>query len=88
MRLGGETMAETIDEMMTTDLRTVRDGATIEEAARVMRDADIGDVIVLDEDGRVSGIVTDRDLVVRRSRSRGGPGWEHPEWSGCVDCTR
>jgi CBS domain-containing protein len=65
MRLGGETMAETIDEMMTTDLRTVRDGATIEEAARVMRDADIGDVIVLDEDGRVSGIVTDRDLVVR-----------------------
>jgi CBS domain-containing protein len=65
MRLGGETMAETIDEMMTTDPRTVRDGATIEEAARVMRDADIGDVIVLDEDGRVSGIVTDRDLVVR-----------------------
>jgi CBS domain-containing protein len=65
MRLGGETMAETIDELMTTDTRTVRDGATIEEAARVMRDADIGDVIVLDEDGRVSGIVTDRDLVVR-----------------------
>ena len=65
MRLGGETMAETIDEMMTTDPRTVRDGATIEEVARVMRDADIGDVIVLDEDGRVSGIVTDRDLVVR-----------------------
>jgi CBS domain-containing protein len=65
MRLGGKTMAETIDEMMTTDPRTVRDGTTIEEAARVMRDADIGDVIVLDEDGRVSGIITDRDLVVR-----------------------
>ena len=58
-------MAPTINEMMTTDLQTVRDEATIEEAARLMRDADIGDVIVLTDDGHVSGIVTDRDLVVR-----------------------
>ena len=58
-------MAETIDEMMTIDPRTVQDQATIEDAARVMRDADIGDVIVLNEDGLVAGIVTDRDLVVR-----------------------
>jgi CBS domain-containing protein len=58
-------MVETIDEMMTTDLRTVPEQATIEDAARIMRDADIGDVIVLNDDGRVTGIVTDRDLVVR-----------------------
>jgi len=58
-------MPQTIDEMMTTDPRTVRGQATIEDAARIMRDADIGDVIVLDESGRVAGIVTDRDLVVR-----------------------
>ena len=35
------------------------------EAARIMRDADIGDVIVVRSDGSVCGIVTDRDLVVR-----------------------
>ena len=58
-------MTRTIDEMMTTDPMTVSSQATIGDAARIMRDADIGDVIVLDESGKVSGIVTDRDLVVR-----------------------
>lgn len=65
MKDKGETMPQTIDEMMTTDPRTVRGQATIEDAARIMRDADIGDVIVLDDSGRVAGIITDRDLVVR-----------------------
>ena len=58
-------MPETINEVMTANPWTVTDQATIEEAARVMRDADIGDVIVLDPDGEVQGIVTDRDVVVR-----------------------
>lgn len=30
-----------------------------------MRDHDIGDVIVLDQNDRICGIVTDRDIVVR-----------------------
>jgi CBS domain-containing protein len=30
-----------------------------------MRDRDIGDVLVTDDDGRLAGIVTDRDIVVR-----------------------
>jgi CBS domain-containing protein len=38
--------------------------STVAEAARKMRDADIGDVIVLD-DGQLRGIVTDRDIVIR-----------------------
>lgn len=49
---------------MTRDPRTVNAGDTIVDAARVMRDSDIGDVVVMDE-GQVSGIVTDRDIVVR-----------------------
>jgi CBS domain-containing protein len=36
----------------------------IVDAARKMRDADIGDVVVVDG-GRVRGILTDRDIVVR-----------------------
>ena len=49
---------------MTRDPRTVNADDPVVEAARVMRDSDIGDVIVM-EDGQVGGIVTDRDIVVR-----------------------
>jgi len=49
---------------MTIDPRTVNLEDTVLEAARVMRDRDIGDVIVID-DGQVTGILTDRDIVVR-----------------------
>ena len=49
---------------MTRDPRTVNADDTIVDAARIMRDSDIGDVVVMDG-GQVSGIVTDRDIVVR-----------------------
>lgn len=38
--------------------------ATVSDAAELMRREDIGDVIVLEED-RLYGILTDRDIVVR-----------------------
>src|SRR4051812_38688030 len=37
---------------------------TLIEAAKSMRDRDVGDVLVLDGE-KVRGVVTDRDLVVR-----------------------
>ena len=49
---------------MTRDPRTVDEGDPVADAARIMRDADIGDVIVT-RGGEVGGIVTDRDIVVR-----------------------
>ena len=49
---------------MTRDPRTVNADDPIVEAARIMRDSDIGDVIVL-QGGEVGGILTDRDIVVR-----------------------
>ena len=57
-------MARTVEEVMTTNPRTVKVDDTVLEAAQVMRDNDIGDVIVV-ENGEVTGIVTDRDIVVR-----------------------
>jgi CBS domain-containing protein len=57
-------MGRTVEEIMTTNPRTVNVDDTVLDAARVMRDNDIGDVIVV-EDGQVTGIVTDRDIVVR-----------------------
>jgi CBS domain-containing protein len=57
-------MARTVEEIMTRDPRTVKADDPVIEAARIMRDGDIGDVIVVDN-GDVEGIVTDRDIVVR-----------------------
>lgn len=53
-----------IQDVMTEHPVTVGKLTSLAEAARVMRDADIGDVLVVD-DGELSGILTDRDLVVR-----------------------
>jgi CBS domain-containing protein len=57
-------MTRTVEEIMTRDPRTVNAGDRVIDAARIMRDDDIGDVIVV-ENGNVEGIVTDRDIVVR-----------------------
>jgi CBS domain-containing protein len=54
----------TIAEVMKPNPVTCNTDDTIQSAAQVMRDRDIGDVIVLDASG-LCGIVTDRDLVVR-----------------------
>ena len=58
-------MTHRILDLMTTDVVTLPPpDASVFEAAQRMRDDDIGDVIVAEE-GRLCGIVTDRDLVVR-----------------------
>ena len=57
-------MHQIVREVMTPNPRTIGGTSTVIEAARVMRDHDIGDVLVLDG-SRLAGILTDRDLVVR-----------------------
>jgi CBS domain-containing protein len=57
-------MAQSIREIMTADPRTVEPSATLTDAARAMRDDDIGAVLVVDR-GKLTGIVTDRDIAVR-----------------------
>jgi len=53
-----------ISEVMTPNPRTVKPGDSIQAAARVMREEDTG-VVPIVEEGRLMGVVTDRDLVVR-----------------------
>ena len=55
---------QTIDQVMTKNPLTVAETAPVREAASIMRDANIGDVLVTRSDGTVCGIVTDRDLTV------------------------
>lgn len=58
-------MPQTIRDVMTPSPLALQAGTTVLDAARTMREADIGDVLVLDDSAGVCGIVTDRDLVVR-----------------------
>jgi CBS domain-containing protein len=55
---------QTVQDIMTTNVVTVQVDANLVDAARIMRDKDIGDVVVVDND-RLVGVVTDRDIVVR-----------------------
>jgi CBS domain-containing protein len=57
-------MATTVSDVMTRNPETVEVSEPVVEAARRMRDADTGDVIVVDN-GRVVGLLTDRDIAVR-----------------------
>jgi CBS domain-containing protein len=57
-------MAQQIRELMTLNPVSMPGTASVQEAARAMRDQDIGDVIVI-EHNQVCGIITDRDIAVR-----------------------
>jgi CBS domain-containing protein len=57
-------MAQTLKDVMTERIVTVPSTATLVDASKAMADHDIGDVVVVDGQD-VSGIVTDRDIVVR-----------------------
>jgi CBS domain-containing protein len=53
-----------VEKIMTRGVECVGPDATLEEAARRMRDLDVGPLPVCDGD-RLAGILTDRDIVIR-----------------------
>jgi CBS domain-containing protein len=53
-----------VRDVMVGDVLTIDANATLLEAAQLMRDGNVG-VLPVVEDGRLRGIITDRDLVVR-----------------------
>ncbi|HEY4184551.1 MAG TPA: CBS domain-containing protein, partial [Polyangia bacterium] len=52
-------------DVMTTRPRTVAPDAKLRDIAEIMRSEDVGAVPVVEADGRLTGMVTDRDIVVR-----------------------
>lgn len=65
-------MARTVADVMTSPVRTMSPEATLREVAQVMRESDMGDVIIAEGDHPV-GILTDRDIVVRCLAEGGDP---------------
>jgi signal-transduction protein with cAMP-binding, CBS, and nucleotidyltransferase domain len=65
-------MTKTVEVAMTPRPVTLEHRATIREAAKKMKSEDIGDVLVV-RDGKLYGILTDRDIVVRCIAEAGEP---------------
>lgn len=58
-------MSQQLRDVMTSTPLVLPRTASVLDAAEAMADADIGPVLVLDEDDRLYGLLTDRDIVVR-----------------------
>jgi CBS domain-containing protein len=54
----------TVQEAMTSNPTAITPDTTVQEAARLMKTEDVGALPIV-EDGRLTGVITDRDLAVR-----------------------
>lgn len=59
-------------EVMTRALATCTSDASVSHAANMMRERDIGNVLIVD-DGKLRGIVTDRDLALKALTGEDAP---------------
>lgn len=60
----GGTMAKSVREVMTEDPHSIGTSASVVEAARLMREGDIGSLPITDGD-KLVGMITDRDVTTR-----------------------
>lgn len=55
----------TARDVMSENPTTIGEADSLIDAARLMRELDVGALPICGEDGRLKGILTDRDIVVR-----------------------
>lgn len=55
-------------DIMTRDVITVRPSTTIEELARILMEHRISGVPVVDDNGNLTGVVTENDLISQNKR--------------------
>lgn len=58
-------MAQKVRDVMSQKPVALRIDDSVQAAAEAMRENDIGDVLVIDSNNKITGIVTDRDIAVR-----------------------
>lgn len=63
-----------IKEIMATELITVSTSDSVEQCAKLLQENNISGLPVLDDTGKVAGIVTEGDLIRRASRIK-APGY-------------
>jgi CBS domain-containing protein len=62
-----------VRDVMVKDVVTIDGAASVAEAARLMEQANVGMLVVVDDQRRLRGVITDRDIVVR-AVARGAEG--------------
>lgn len=67
----------TAREIMTPDVQCIGENETMARAARLMADLDVGALPICGEDGRLKGMLTDRDIVVKCLAEGGDPREAH-----------
>ena len=60
-------------DLMTPDPQCVKEDQTLVEAARLLRDLDVGAMPICGNDDRLKGMLTDRDIVVKCIARGGDP---------------
>ena len=68
----------TARDIMTGGVECVGENETLDDAARKMRDLDVGSLPICGEDNRLKGMLTDRDIVVRCLAEGGDPRRRRP----------
>ncbi|MEW1949498.1 CBS domain-containing protein [Pseudarthrobacter sp902506025] len=63
-----------VREFMTTDARCVRETESLTDAARMMMDLDCGALPICGDDGKLKGMITDRDIVLKCVAAGRDPG--------------
>jgi CBS domain-containing protein len=59
----GSRLVVQVKDIMGSPPITVRDGSRLADAVRIMWDKRVGSVLVVNEDGRLVGIITERDVM-------------------------
>ena len=58
-------MATTVSGIMRKRLETIEATSSVQQAAKKMRDKNVSSLVVVDENGRPQGLVSERDLVTK-----------------------
>jgi CBS domain-containing protein len=58
-------MATTIMDIMRKKLETIEGAASVQQAAKKMKDRNVSSLLIVDEKGKPQGIVSERDLVTK-----------------------
>ena len=64
-----------VKELMTTDVLTVRTGTQLKDAARLLAEHRISGLPVVDDQGRVLGVLSEGDILYKETGTKDRPGF-------------
>jgi CBS domain-containing protein len=56
-------MTDTVKDLMRKKIETIEESVPVQEAAKKMKEKNVSSLVVVDENGRPLGLITERDLV-------------------------